>query len=376
MMVRLKMPSPIGREEKLKLKRAVLKHFANSPKAVPVLGYLFNRAIDGPPGRVSYLDVIGVKGAPESENAVKNLVSRLRDSLEFFFSQAPEGRSQRWKVVFPTRGYQISFVKNDPAPLQTASTAFLDGLWSPYALSKIPIHVLYSESQFCWGSQDKTPFDSDEDGSIIEKRLSGRNAAGGKSDYAFVATGVMQALLRLLEYFGQKIIPTGHGSLRSMREMPEPDQDVIILATSGAAPRTVARLEAALPLALFPQATAQSARMKGKKFEHDDSVCLEKVVLTRRPHRINGRTLTILSAEHAGAIDALAMFLTREDQVKTIAEALQCGSTFPRYFQVVFSIPTLVNDSESFIGPLVLELAVSLESPTQKRAANSRFQPV
>ena len=192
-----------------------------------------------------------------------------------------------------------------------------------------------------------------------------------------VPTGVMRSLFGLTNFLQGEKTPVSQNSLRTMQDA-EPAVDLIVLVTPGMPSKVITRLEAGLPIPLFQSHSEGQHKDGTKDSGRGPAVRNQEVVLTLRPHRVSGKCILILSSESPGAIEALSLFLLENRQIKNLAEALNCGHTFPDYFQVVLSVAALETDPEAFIGPLVIEQQHILSPPSggrQKHQNTRRMLP-
>lgn len=364
------MPTAIGREDQRKLKRVVVGYFSNSPRAVAVLSYLFDRSItatDSVPNVSESELITECHEGPRTEGAVRSLMSRVRDDLSHFFEEEAEGRKQRWKVVIPQRDYALAFDHNRPIP-RSGSGGLLRAFWTPYVMSSKPIHVLYSEPQFFLDSLH-TYLHNVNATTADELELVGQYKSvliGIKPISGFVAAGVVQALIQIFEFFQSVGTPVTASPLRPNMEMPETDHDLIVLASAGTARSVIARLQYSLPkpllpdtLAAEPSVNSQSSSRMGAQESPTDGVP-NFAVLTRRPHRMLGRSITVISAQHARAVEAVAWLVTKERELQKLAERFPESGVFPDFFQATVAVPILRTEAEPYIEPVCVRDVILL----------------
>ena len=374
------MLATISKEDQRKLKKAVLREFSNSPKAAAVLEYLFDLAISlaGPVPYVSESQLIEeCPNGPRTEGAVRSLMSRIRDDLAYFFEEEAEGRKQHWKITIQLGDYAPTFEPNQPSPKSNSKGA-LTSFWTYYLMSSSPIVIYYTEPQF-FRDEFGTYFHNANISSphakdfISELHLPMRDT---RPNTGFVPSGIVQALVQLFEYFHQSGAPVTACPLHPAMDLPESDHDIIVLATNGTGRSVLARLEASLPHNLLPDNSSPNDLLKGRRSRKTKPTNLQSestinyAVLTRRPHRVKGRSITVLSAQNGRAVEALAWLVTKDIDLRDVSAKFGEYGVFPDYFQIRITVPLLNSEAEPYIDPILVEDAIRLD-PMLRPIVNS-----
>jgi hypothetical protein len=363
------MPVQLGAEEQRSLCQIIVDHVVSGPRERPVIEYLFQCSIDakGKTRHISEVEVAEhVWGNVESHGAARTVITRLRRKLEEFFAHDPVGRRQGKKVLIPQRTYFLAFAENSPPPMPSD---LVKSFWSPYYSSDQPVRFFYPEPEFFVDSRSThfhNPDANHADGSKYFSYLGLKQKPA--AHFGFVPSGIVQAMVFLFECFQRPPrAPATASPLRPSVPLPQEDEDIIVLGTPSTLPH-LAELEASSPLrtgkneVTFKQPGQKSQTYcDGPLKKGDEDLLVAWAVLTRRAHRYQGRTITVLAASNGRAVEALASFLTRQPELETLAKAFATGSSFPDRFQVLFEVQMLRTSAEPRVDQVRPEKVLNLD---------------
>lgn len=322
-------------EVRMKLRASILAHVAKTEDQRQVITQLFDDVPDGAEPRArTASDVIERMTRPRpTKDGMRALVYRLNKNLQRFFAEATAGRAHAHRVTI--HEYRLHFEPNVVEP----ATNLVESFWSPYLDSDKPVRVLYPEPQFFMDDRFtyfRNPAAATPDRKELFEYL--RPEGTLAPSYSFVPSGVVRALLFLIEAFtGSGIRFTASPIRPYMQADHEEDEHVVVLGTPSTNP-LVTTLEARMPLQLTTAGISRDGVATYLDDNQEDLTGVKWALLTRRAHRFTGRLITVISAKHGRTVQALAGFLTRHPDLQMLARHLNVSDAFPREFQTVFEV--------------------------------------
>jgi hypothetical protein len=367
-------PTP---EEKSALCEVVVQFVARGPIERPVVQFLFRESIrmNDEPTHISEGHILeGCKDGPSTEGALRALLTRLRKDLADFFSGHSIGRQQRYRVVIPLREYALSFEINDPPPM---SGDLVKSFWAPYYTSDRPTRIFYPEPQFFADAKETHLYHPDATTAVQAKNhFSHLNVKGELAqDFPFVPSGIVQAMATIFECLQRPPrAPVTAIPIRPAVPFPEQDEDIVVLGTFATMPH-LSGLEAGCPLHTGSSGIlSRQAQGKTRSFKDNcappqtpsDALVSVWALLTRNFRRYQGRVVTTLSANTSRAVEALAAFLTRQQELHSLAQSFESDYHFPDRFQVLFEISLFYPEAEPHVHHIAPKLAIDLDSVPTK----------
>jgi hypothetical protein len=348
MLVRDPQPTP---QEQQALGQIILKHLikANSKQRRPVVEFLFRElASEGDksfpltPAAV----LLGMKDTvnPDSLSRMRTLKTRLVADCDRFFNYL-EGAKEKWCVYFESGDYRPHFRANTPP---SKAVDYLAQFWGPHRESIYPTHILYPEP--CFFQDDHNTYLRNPDANRLQDHsrfayLSERERPDEpydktlKTAHSYVPSGTVSALLHLMAYFrswGQELAPV---PFRPDDTVPD-KANLIVLGTSTSM-QAVATLERSLPFYTglkHIEIVGEQPLKDTEYIEHDERMFHKWGTVTRRWFKYPDRIVTVISAHHGRAVEAIASFLTNHSSLSTLAELLNNPKALPLYFQALFSV--------------------------------------
>jgi hypothetical protein len=319
----------------MKLRASILAHVAKTDDQREIVTRLFDDVPDGAvPPALSASDVIDRMPKPRpTKDGIRALVYRLNRNLERFFAKAAAGRAHAHRVKI--HEYRLYFEPNVVEP----ATNLVEGFWSPYLNSDKPVRILYPEPQFFMDDRFtylRNPAAATPDRNELFAYL--RPEGTLVESYSFVPSGVVRALLFLIEAFTDSGIRFIGSPIRPyMQADHEEDEHIVVLGTPSTTP-LITTLETRMPLQVTTAGISRDGVVTYCDDNEEDLTGVKWPLLTRRAHRFTGRLITVISAKHGRTVQALAGFLTRHPDLQVLARHLNVSDAFPREFQTVFEV--------------------------------------
>jgi hypothetical protein len=269
------------------------------------------------------------------------------------------------------RLFELAANKNGDSDRQDLVTSF----WEPYVDSGRPTRIFYPEPQFF--RDDRHTYMGNEYAGEQDRKevFSYLNLPGGIApSYSFVSSGIVRAMLQLIDCLHKRRIKVRAQALRPTMPFEHSDENVIILGTPGMM-ALISILEA--PYRFHTQrdgVTVESGEGDAGKTlpvkltdDTQENMSASKVhlnkwaVFTRRPHVHPDNITTVLAAPHGRSIEAVAGFLTRSPELSDLSGLLATQNKFPRQMQVLFRVPMLKTDGEPHIEQPEVHEALDLD---------------
>ncbi len=291
----------------------------------------------------------------ETEDTVRKVSRELADALWAWLV----------RLVEPSLHTQV----------QTGEQDLVAAFWEPYLTSSKAVRIFYPEPQFFRDEKHTYMRSQYADLPGQQEAFSYLNIPGGLvPSYSFVSSGIVKALLYLVDCLHAHRVKVTTRPLRPVSAFDDADENVIILGTPGMLD-VIKTLEASYPFHTIRDGVTVSAAGNGMakgtrtRFTDDtqenfetSKVRLKKwAVFTRRPHAYRDNITTILAAPHGRSIEAIAGFLTRSTELRDLLHQVATRDGFPRYMQVLFSVPMLKTDGEPHIDPPRIHKAINLD---------------
>lgn len=365
-------PMPIhpSAEQKIALSEVVLKYAITGPVERPVMAFLFEESIrtGDKPQHISDMH-IHERFPKIAQDSVRTLISRIRKDLEQFFSEHPYGRQERYKVVIENREYALAYDVNDPPPM---TREYVRSFWAPYYnTSTNPVRILYPEPPFLTDAKFAYHYHSAAALSPTDHLGIANSKEKLQLQYPFVPSGVVRAVAILLHDLqlspGAKAIAE---AMRPTNELLNQDQDIILLGSPIDLPQ-ISQCEIECPMRSTQDSITYPTDDGEIESSTDDQYDAKKKtdlitywgLVTRNSRLVKGRYATTVSARNGRVIEAIATYLTRENEVKVIAGLLDICNTFPDRFQVLFQASLLNAPGEPKVHNLKPVRAVDLDIP-------------
>ncbi|HTZ90712.1 MAG TPA: hypothetical protein VMA71_10230 [Alloacidobacterium sp.] len=310
---------------------------------------------------------VGIEANQDNLDNMRSLKNRLNADLANFFDYG-EGRLQKWRVYFEHKDYRPHFRSNTPP---TQEIDYLAQFWAPHRQSSNPTHILYPEPCFFIDSQRTYLRNPDANRPEDRERFSYllTDWTKLKTTYSYVPSGAVKAMLCIMACFrqwDQEITPKAFLPHDRVPDAP----NLIVLGTSTSM-QAVATLERSLPIHTGLKHVTIDGEDPVEDTEYDEQgemMYRKWGTLTRRWHRFPDRIVTVISAHHGRAVDAIASFLTTPLSLSTLAEYLKSPRTFPASFQALFSVEM----EETSTGPHTTYTAVDRALDIRDHLASTR----
>jgi hypothetical protein len=278
--------------------------------------------------------------------ALRTLKTELNKRLATFFDG--EGQSLPYRMTLPGEGsFTPQFSRNN-------ATEFAPLFWRPYLESDRVTRLMYPEPFFVI-DKNATTFRNSAVNKLEDKEtlayLGGPPIGKGKgkiqlgeryvdtlkAGYSYVPAGIVQAMFHVTNCL---LRHANHLELQAEALMPadvrprSPDE-LILFAT----PTSVAGIVKYLEGGLRMQTTSEGVRLAGRNPIPETEEGEEFVkwgVVTRK--RVLNQTITLISAKHGRAVEAISQELTISKRLAALAEMLQTANGFPLEFQALYSV--------------------------------------
>jgi TIR domain len=243
--------------------------------------------------------------------------------------------------------------------------------WEPYVRSGKPTRIIYPEPQFFRDDKHTYLRNQEADQRDRKEAFSYLNIEGGLApSYSFVPSGIVKAMLYLIEYLNRHRTKVVAKSLYPATPFDDSDENVIILGTPGMID-FIPVLEARYPIhtqrdgvEVVPPGNGPTRKLIDDTQDNMNARQVHLVkwaVLTRRPHIHRDSITTVLGAAHGRSIEAIAGFLTRTPELQILLGNLGCQDKFPRQMQALFRVQMLKTEGEPHIDNIEVESTVNLD---------------
>jgi len=336
---------------------AVDARYRTNPRKQDIMKLLFRNYGDGSKVHPQQATEVGDATDPDPEKDLKvsmrQYIGRMRRDLISFFDST-DGNQQPWRVEIEheSRGYFLDFSPNDNQP---SSTDFLARFWEPYRnAGPERVRLIYAEPQFFRDSKNTYFRHRDATDPHHKRALSYLKLGKIKPTSSFVQAGVVRAMLDLFACLERLRIPYAASPTRwgqTMNDHAHPE-NLIVLGTGSSNP-LISTLEEGLSYRTMTNGVAFTGEHPPRMYKdkNQEDLSGEKfALLTRTPHHLKGRVITILTAEHGRTVHALTEFLTRDESLAQLAEKFgDRDDPFPEAFQALFRVEMVETNAEPHI---------------------------
>lgn len=254
----------------------------------------------------------------------------LKNALNEFFENETLGMEQRYRVEFVGDGNYLPVLRDrrsEVRPDNLVPRFWQPHKWNMHNEDDRPTLILFFEPQFfidAKGTYFRNP-------GVNTHEEAAQLGFGGelKKSYSFVPSGIVQAMLHVMKALrpdpNHNVYPRT-SIIKHATDTPPDHENLVVLATP-----TSKKLVATLESGFSMRTSARGVSLNGAEPLEDtaepigtDSAEMVKWgVLTRRPHRVKDRTVTLLSAKHGRTVEAMAQFLTNPADIPALAIQLQ-----------------------------------------------------
>ena len=341
------------------------KPFASADSLKRILQYLCDCATASPDVQPKEYEIaVQVLGRPASfdpkvDPIVRVSIASIRERLQRYFET--EGAAEEWRLAIPKGQYRPSFTKvaTTAASVPSSSPA-LDAFWQPYLTGAHENLLIFTELLFFRneaGNFLRNVFVNDlRDGKQqMQERFDCVNFDEYEPSFHFVSAGEMHCLLGLVRMFGGMgaRLETKNSRFSSWNALRHTN---LILLGSSRTNNFLDSLQGGNHFVITADHIANLAPTAGEEpfyrgHRYTDGK-LEKVteyaVVTRRPSLTPGCAVTLITANHGRAIEGAGDFLTAENQVQSLLDAMQlpAATPLPAHFQVLLRVDMIDFDEE------------------------------
>jgi hypothetical protein len=341
-----RLPILLSREQQCELRDYLIANAARGPQRRVLLQHLFTLWLQPtPPMHISVKDILKTCPTFTDDRAVRSDMSRLKEDLRQFFKH--RGRLYPFRLSIDA-GYQPRYDHNDAA----LGSGLIWKFWRPYIGRSV--RIVYPEPIFFRDARDTYIRMPDVSSADALEQLSYLNYARPlKENCSFVPSGIVEGMLFLLEAF-QKIGVRFSSTVVSSELLPDGDEPMIVLGTPSTA-RIVTTLEASTDARTTNEGISVSSK-KGHRLRFADSTKREDLtgtkyaLLTRR--KAGQHLVTILSAAHGRTVQALARFLTQDNDLSLLEQYFDKSDDFPTQLQAVFEVKMVETDRDPHIDSI------------------------
>ena len=354
-------PQPVGARRQLLERVLSSRHFQHAPTQTSVLRYLVERSCDSASPPKEYDIAVNAMQRSQSfdskyDPVVRVTISSLRKRLKMYFLS--EGRWEPFHLALPKGSYRVLFLdaatdRSQGDAEQPYSDRSLELFWQPHLASEAGNVLVYTEPLFFRDSKGHYYRDPDvNDLHTAERYLKTRaadvNFGPLRISVGCLWTGEVHCMLSILQLF------QGLGAAVEIKtsracSWPEFKQTSLILLGSSRTNSILKALEGGTPFILNSRQIECERRRSGKTIYRDSHFIdgnMERMtayaLVTRRPSPTPGGAVTIIAANHCRGIEGAGNFLSQEDKVHGVVEAMTArNGVLPKCFQLVLRVDTI-----------------------------------
>lgn len=349
----------IDRQEKQALLNRILAcpQFAHAYSLRRILEYLVRRAEDPAGGVPKEYDIaVEAIGRPErfdpkTDPIIRVSIAGIRERLRNYFSN--EGREERIKLSIPKGQYTVLYeVEGQEASEERKPGWARERFWAPYFNKRSPNILVYTEVLFFrdenWTYVRNIYVNDRAKGAAeLAARGIGLDPATMRPSFHFVSAGEMHTLLTVQRAFHEMKLALDIRNSRFFSWQEMQGTNLILLGSSRTNP-FLHSLQGKEPFQMTQDSFVNTAPREGEQqtyqgrhfFEGELERGVEYALVTRRPGIEAGSAITLISGTHGRAIEGAGQFLSREDRLATLLDALGLGpkDAVPDHFQALLRV--------------------------------------
>lgn len=320
----------------------VVGHIKASMRLAPSQDHLLDLLVRHPASTHEIARALGMEGQ-HALAVVRTSVSRLRQTLDRYFSDTPAGRASKLRLQIESRGgsYALLIKGQRHSPLEE--------FWGVYD-NGVSTKIVWAEPLFFFDARRRVYsrfLDINSDGLEREIKPSRKDqrTLGMVPCFEFQSSGHTAAAYGLVRYMADRGIKAEPSLTRETTPNAVFGSNVVVLGDPDTN-RYVSELQGGLEFVVKQKGVA-AASDRAAYVDTNSSVPSALApqhayaVLTRRPNMNRSAVATIVAAMNARAVQSVAESLVSERQMGVLFDQLFASyPTWPSFFQVLFRVST------------------------------------